>query len=99
MLLIGLENSRSPLQCFLRPLLPMLLRTTHFLPHELAERQFLLKSSRVAPARVGALKQTLRVHLRAGFKINKLRQSVIKPKSRNWAVTWTKFMPHFLLAD
>jgi hypothetical protein len=38
----------------------MLLRTTHFLPRELAERQFLLKSSR-APARVGALKQTLRV--------------------------------------
>jgi hypothetical protein len=66
MLLIGLENSRSPLQCFLRPLLPMLLRTTHFLPHELAERQFLLKSSR-APARVGALKQPLRVCLKSYF--------------------------------
>jgi hypothetical protein len=37
------------------------------LPRELAERQFLLKSS-PAPARVGALKQTLRVHLRACFK-------------------------------
>jgi len=46
MLLIGLESSRSPHQCFFRPLLPMLLRTTHFLPREPTERQFLFKSSR-----------------------------------------------------
>jgi hypothetical protein len=46
MLLIGLENSRSLHQCFFRPLLPMLLRPTLFLPCELAEREFLLKSSR-----------------------------------------------------
>ena len=52
MLLIGLESSRSPHQCFFRPLLPMLLRTTHFLPREPAERQFLFKSSR-ALARLG----------------------------------------------
>ena len=67
MLLIGLENSRSPRQCFFGPLLPMLLRTTHFLPCELAECEFLLKSSRVL-APWGALKQTLRVCLRACFK-------------------------------
>jgi hypothetical protein len=46
MLLIGLENWRSPHQCFFGPLLPMLLRTTHFLPRELAEREFLLKGRR-----------------------------------------------------
>ena len=46
MLLIGLESSRSPHQCFFRPLLPLLLRTTHFLPREPTERQFLFKSSR-----------------------------------------------------
>ena len=64
MLLIGLENSRSPPQSFFGPLLPMLLRTTHFLPCELAERQFLLNSSRVL-APWGALKQTRSVCLRA----------------------------------
>ena len=64
MLLIGLENSRSPRQCFFGPLLPMLLRTTHFLPCELAEREFLLKSSRgLAPW--GALKQTRSLCIRA----------------------------------
>jgi len=53
----------------------MLLRTTHFLPRELAERQFLLKSSRVL-APWGALKQTLGVGLRAGFKIKDSKQTV-----------------------
>jgi len=55
----------------------MLLRTTHFLPRELAERQFLLKFSRVL-APWGALKQTLRVCLRACFKINEPLQTVFK---------------------
>jgi len=66
MLLIGLESSRSPHQCFFRPLLPTLLRPMHFLPRKPAEQQFLHKSSRVL-APWGALKQTLRVCLRACF--------------------------------
>jgi hypothetical protein len=67
MLLIGLENSRSPHQCFFSAFTSDAPPYNTLLPRELAERQFLLKSSR-APARVGALKQTLRVHLRACFK-------------------------------
>ena len=75
MLLIGLENPRSPHQCFFGPLLPMLVRTTHFLPCELAQREFLLKSSRVL-APWGALKRTLRVRLRAWLKIKESKQTV-----------------------
>jgi hypothetical protein len=54
MLLIGLENSRSPHQCFFSAFTSDAPPYNTLLPRELAERQFLLKSSR-APARVGAL--------------------------------------------
>jgi hypothetical protein len=53
MLLIGLENSRSPHQCFFSAFTSDAPPYNTLLPRELAERQFLLKSSR-APARVGA---------------------------------------------
>jgi hypothetical protein len=65
MLLIGLENSRSPHQCFFSAFTSDAPPYNTLLPRELAERQFLLKSSR-APARVGALKQPLRVVIDAG---------------------------------
>jgi hypothetical protein len=52
MLLIGLENSRSPHQCFFSAFTSDAPPYDTLLPRELAERQFLLKSSR-APARVG----------------------------------------------
>jgi hypothetical protein len=63
MLLIGLESSRSPHQCFFRPLLPMLLRTTHFLPREPTERQFLFKSSRALARGLLLSKNGIAIHI------------------------------------
>jgi hypothetical protein len=86
MLLIGLENSRSPHQCFFSAFTSDAPPYDTLLPRELAERQFLLKSSR-APARVGALKQPPRVRLRACFPHQAMDRAVeiFCPKlQQNW---------------